>query len=88
MQDHTHLQLCFRALSTHQTPTSNPSLPPCPTAIISKATSSNKQKSVGKHKACCHHVVEQVAKGTLVDKYAKKVLVCKSSTPFRVILSA
>lgn len=74
MMDHTHLQLCFTlSTGTYQTPTSNQSLPSSPTVIyflFSKATSSNQPSLLGNTKACCHQVVEQVAKGSLVDKYA------------------
>lgn len=87
MQDHTHLQLCFSAEHTRlllQTKACLRVLQP----LFQKQHLLTNKSLLGNTKACCHHVVEQVAKGTFVDKYAKKVLVCKSSTPFRVILSA
>lgn len=78
MTDHTHLQLPF-APRTRDTPapTSNQSLPPSPETtyfLLSKTTASNKQSRLGNTKVSCHQVVEQVAKGSVVDKYtfAKK----------------
>lgn len=73
MTDHTHLQLCFTR-STRDIPGSyfKPNLASISYShfLLSKATSSNEQSLLGNTKACCHQVVEQVAKGSLVDKYA------------------